>query len=259
MKRVHLFEFNDQSWFPVTWRNMMTDYLHFVEVKFEMFKYVAPKIKKILEDCESEEIIDLCSGGSGPVVETQKWLVKEFDKHTKVILTDLYPSIDRFREIAQENANIDFIETPVNAMNVSSELKGVRTLFNAFHHFKPEDAKKILENAVKEKEGIAIFDATERSIAGVLSMFLTPLIVLIVTPFIKPFSVQRLLWTYLFPVVPLTVCWDGLVSALRTYSVEELKEMSASIPTDNYSWNIGQIEIKGSAKITYLLGNPIKN
>lgn len=256
MKRLQLFEFNDLSWFPNIWRNMVTDYLHFVEVKFEMFKFVAPKVKKILEDCNSNQIIDLCSGGSGPVVETQKWLSKEFNKQINVTLTDLYPSIDKFREIAKENEQVDFLETSVNAMDVSTNLKGVRTLFNAFHHFDVDNARKILESAVKEKQGIAVFEATERSFIGVFSMFFTPLIVLFVTPFIRPFTLQRILWTYLIPVIPSTVLWDGMVSALRTYSVEELKDLANSIPNNNYSWDIGQIPFKGNAKITYLLGNP---
>jgi hypothetical protein len=256
MKRLHLFEFNDLAWFPNVWRNLMTDYLHFVEVKFEMFKFVAPKVKEVLEKCRSAEIADLCSGATGPVIETQKWLLKEFDQQVQVTVTDLYPSLEKFRATAEENKNVEFISTPIDATKVPGNLKGVRTLFNAFHHFQPETARKILENAVQEQKGIAVFEATQRTFLGIFSMFLTPLIVWLTTPFIRPLTLPRILWTYLIPVIPLTVLWDGTVSALRTYSTRELKEMSASIPAENYAWETGQITVKGSAKITYLIGYP---
>lgn len=31
--RLHLFELTDQSWFPATIRDLVTDYLHFIETK----------------------------------------------------------------------------------------------------------------------------------------------------------------------------------------------------------------------------------
>ena len=43
-------------------------------------------------------------------------------------------------------------------------------------------------------------------------------IVLLVTPLIRPFTLSRILWTYLLPLVPLTCWWDGIVSQLRAYT-----------------------------------------
>ena len=36
MKRMHLFEWEDQEWFPVNVRNYMTDYLQFVANTFKL-------------------------------------------------------------------------------------------------------------------------------------------------------------------------------------------------------------------------------
>ena len=258
MKRLHLFEFNDLSWFPDVWRNMLTDYLNFIEIKFEMFKYIVPKFREIIDKSPNKNIIDLCSGAVGPIVETKKWLEKDSTDTIKITLTDLYPNVGKFESACQESKNINFLQTPVNATNVPMELKGIRTLFNAFHHFAPKDARNILADAANKREGIAIFEATERSLGGVLGMFFAPLIVLLTTPFIKPFKLSRLFWTYIIPVIPLTVLWDGLVSALRTYSTAELQQMTAEIAAQNYVWEIGQINVKGVGNITFLLGYPKK-
>ena len=87
-------------------------------------------------------------------------------------------------------------------------------------------------------------------------MFFAPLIVLLTTPFIKPFKLSRLFWTYLISVITFTVLWDGLVSVMRTYSTAELQQMTVEIRAQNYVWETGQIKIKGAGNITHLIGYP---
>src|SRR2546425_11759383 len=84
-------------------------------------------------------------------------------------------------------------------------------------------ARAILADAVHNRQGIGVFEATQRRALALLLMLLAPLMMLVVTPFIRPFRWSRLLWTYLIPLVPLVTLFDGLVSCLRTYSVQELR------------------------------------
>jgi len=92
-----------------------------------------------------------------------------------------------------------------------------------------------------------------------LAMLLVPLMVLLTTPFIRPFRWSRLLWTYLIPVVPLVSLFDGLVSCLRTYSVAELRELVEGLEADDYQWEIGEVKSKANPiPVTYLIGVPIE-
>jgi len=64
----------------------------------------------------------------------------------KVILSDYYPNIDAFRMTKSKQPDIfEYFEEPVNAMDVPKHLKGFRTQFNSLHHFRPKDAKAILQ------------------------------------------------------------------------------------------------------------------
>ena len=84
--------------------------------------------------------------------------------------------------------------------------------------------------------------------------------VLLVTPLIRPFRWSRLLWTYLIPLVPMITLFDGLVSCLRTYSVQELHDLTARLGTNDYLWDIGTVKSKTAPiPITYLIGVPIDN
>lgn len=50
--------------------------------------------------------------------------------------------------------------------------------------------------------------------------------------------------------------WDGVVSVLRTYSVEEMEGLAAAAdPDGEYRWESGVLT-GASGKIQYLIGTP---
>ncbi len=175
-------------------------------------------------------------------------------------LTDKYPNAEAFRQLeATAPTQLSFYAEPVDATSVPAELRGFRTLFSSFHHFAPEQARALLQDAVNKGEGIGIFEATHRSVPALIVMLLVPLMVLIFTPFIRPFRLSRLLWTYVIPAVPLFVLFDGIVSCLRTYTPTELRALVAGLsPAANeYCWEIGEEKPKrGGLPVTYLIGYP---
>jgi hypothetical protein len=254
VRRFHLFELEDQPWFPAVIRDLATDYLQFIQTRFRLDRAMAPLVARVLEQSGTRRIIDLCSGGSGPLLLIIADLAEE-GIEAKATLTDLFPNIPAFAEIAAASrGRIDFERQPVDARDVPPRLDGLRTIFNGFHHLKPADARAILHAAASARQPIAIFEISERS-PRTLPVVLTPLAVWLATPFMRPFTWRRLLWTYLVPLVPLTCLWDGIVSQLRAYTVRELHEMSAA--SAPMRWEIGQVKIaKGRGRLTYLTGTP---
>lgn len=253
MARIHLFEFEDQKWFPNFLRNYGTDFLQFLSNKTKMYKPIIPIIENGLKKSHTTQIIDLGSGGGGGLI----WLSEELKKdipELKILLTDYYPNIPAFEQTKKSVSNFDFITDSIDARNVPENLKGLRTQFLSLHHFKPDDAKLILQNAIDTGNSIAIFEAQERSLPSIIAMLFSPLSVLFTTPFIKPFKVGRLIFTYLIPIVPLFVLWDGLVSSLRTYSIEEMKALISDLDKkETYEWEIDKIK-SGPGVVLYLLG-----
>lgn len=253
MGRIHLFEFEDQKWFPTFLRNYGTDFLQFLSNKTKMYKPIIPIIEKGLQKSHTNQIVDLGAGGGGGLL----WLNTELQKNLpnlKIILTDFYPNIPAFEYTKEQADNFEFIEKSVDARDVPKELKGLRTQFLSLHHFKPKEAKLILQNAINSDSSIAIFEAQERSFASILAMIFSPLSVLFTTPFIRPFKVGRIIFTYLIPIVPLFVFWDGIVSSLRTYSIKEMNELIADlVGVEKYDWEIDKLK-SGPGVILYLLG-----
>ena len=263
MKRIHLFEFTDLSWYPDIFRRIQTDYLQFVATLGTGHKYLIPLFKQAMQSAKTNEIVDLCSGGTGPWIQLQEQL-EQAGLLVNINLTDKYPnpeSIQKWSTTSRQR--IKYLAEPVDATNVPSHLQGMRTLFEGFHHFKPEQAKSILQDAVKKRAAIGIFEASLKPPFGVILLLLAPLTTLasyfLMTPFIKPRNISRFFWTYLIPVVPLATSWDGVVSLLRTYSLQELKELTLSFSSDDYTWEIGHAAT-GTPIFTfvYLVGYPVE-
>jgi ubiquinone/menaquinone biosynthesis C-methylase UbiE len=232
--------------------------LQFVANQFDIYKSVLPVLEKGLQNSSNNTIVDLASGGGGGLVKIAERLRRSIPE-LKIVLTDYYPNLDAFERTKTKHPDVfDYVEQPVNAMAVPPQLKGFRTLFLSFHHFRRKDAKAILQNAVDCRQAIGIFEAQQRDLKNLAQRFLSPLTLLLLTPFLKPFKFSRLLFTYLLPVLPIVTLWDGVVSVLRTYTEAELKQMIAEVrDTARFDWKVATAKGKGM-DILYLLGTPVK-
>ena len=256
MKRKQLFEFHDLDWFPQSWRDLMTDLMALFESTFNPYKPVMPKITEAMAKLDCRNIVDLCSGGAAAAIRMRKYLDESGHDSIAITATDKFPNLPAFENTARATGGrIKFVEAPVDACAVPENLSGFRTMFTSFHHFPPGAAKKILGDAVKENEGIGIFEYTERTWVWVVSLLLTPLVLWLAIPFIKPFKWRRIFWALM--VLPVFFgAWDGVMSCLRTYSPVELKELTKGIRAENYFWEAGRLHSFGGCYITYLLGYP---
>ncbi len=253
MGRIHLFEFEDQKWFPSFIRNYGTDFLQFISNKINMYKPIVHVIEKGLNKSNTNQIIDIGSGGGGGLIWLNSELKNKFPD-LKITLTDYHPNIPAFEFVKKQADNFNYVKHPVDARNVPTELQGLRTQFLSLHHFKPKDAVLILQNAVDSGNPIGIFETYERSVGTILKMLISPLTVFLSAPFIRPFKPGRIVFSNLIPIVPLFIMWDGLVSTLRTYSVKEMNVLVAQVNgNEKYDWEIGKTDSKSGIKL-YLLG-----
>lgn len=257
MKRFHALEWEDQRWFPAEWRDYGTDYLRFIALKFDIYKAIIPVLKKGIDASGSQEWIDCASGGGGGLIKLAEALKKDYPA-LKITLTDYYPNIKSFEQTLQQGGDtFTFEKDSINAMNLPvRHSEKFRTMFAAFHHFRPDDARQILQNAVDTKSPIAIFEPVAKNPKSVISMMFVIFNVLFMTPFIRPFRPKVLPFIYAIPVIPLYVMWDGIASIIRTYSKKELEEMVASLKNGgSFEWEIGHKQ-DGPMPVHYLLGTP---
>jgi hypothetical protein len=188
--------------------------------------------------------------------------VRDFEMHgstpPEVLLTDKFPSTTKLRDADSPATNhIHFLRNSIDATRVPKYLRGFRTLFSSFHHLNPVEARSLLQDSVNKRQAIGVFEAPALRTLTLLSILLIPIGTWLFVPFRRPFRWSRLLWTYLIPVIPFVLFFDGLVSCLRAYSVGELHQMTSELESSGYRWEIGE-KAGGwlQLRITYLIGRP---
>jgi len=256
MRRRQLVELEDLAWFPAALRDAATDYLRCMLNLGDNYAPAVPVLAEALRRTSATRIVDLCAGGGGPWQRLQTALAEAGQMPT-IVLTDRYPNAGAAAFLRAANAPLSYHAAAVDAQAVPPALIGFRTMFTAFHHFTPNAAHAVLRGAVQSGAPIGIFENTQRSLRSIALIAFSPLFVFVVMPFVRPFHWRNLFFTYLVPVLPLMVLWDGIVSCLRSYTVDELRELGAAASVGAaYEWQAGEAWGKGPLPVTYLIGLP---
>lgn len=260
MKRIHLFEIEDMSWFPNWLRICLTRLINVMHGLWKTSDVIAELVAKVLKKTNTNQIVDLCSGSGGPMLDVIKALEEKHGlKNIQLTLTDLYPNTDMAKVINEgDNKAISYKTTPVDATKVKGELKGLRTMIGSFHHIAPENARKILQSTQDSGQPICIFEMSDNAapiILGFIALPINFIMTLLITPFVRPLTLQQLVFTYMIPIIPICFAWDGAVSNMRTYTLNDMDELLEGLTdTDKYEWEKGAID--GAMKKLYLLGYP---
>lgn len=177
MKRIHLFEFEDLSWFPNWLRECMTRLIVVMHKFLGTSEVMAKLVNRAFEKSDSNTIIDLCSGSGGPMPDVFKILKTEYGvKNLKLEMTDLYPNMEFAKRINEgDNSQLSYVTTSVDAAKIDHDKKGVRTLVSSLHHMKPEIAKKILKNTRESRQPICALEISDNSFPAWLCWIALPL------------------------------------------------------------------------------------
>jgi hypothetical protein len=261
MRRRQLIEIHEQRWCPDSLRDAVTDTLQFVWNLVDCYEPIVPRLRRALQETGACQVVDLCSGGGGPWRHLVRSLEGEDRLPVDVCLTDKFPNLRAFEHAKRSShTRLVFHPDPVDATRVPTDLEGFRTLFTCFHHFPREEARAILQDAVKGRQGIGIFEVPKRHWLTIFFVIFMPVMAFALVPFIRPFRWSRLLWTFPVPVGPFVLWFDGVISCLRAHTPPELLELAHGVSQDGYHWEAG-VEGKRRAfvAVTYLIGYPDSN
>jgi hypothetical protein len=259
MARVHAPELEDYDWFPTVLRDGLTDALRGAAERLRVFDAALPVLAQLLAESDATRIVDLCSGGGGPVLHLFERLTHKHGRPLELVLTDKFPNHSAFTRAEQTNGGVRAHRASVDASDMPGTLTGLRTLFNALHHFRPPQARAIFADAARQNQPIVSFEVVERSLQGALIVSGVPLITALITPLLEPRSLQRFALTYLAPVIPSVMMWDGFASCLRAYSPTELHALVAGLARPDYEFRVVQSRsLNAPFRVTALIGLPLR-
>ncbi|KAK3349108.1 hypothetical protein B0T25DRAFT_632675 [Lasiosphaeria hispida] len=304
--RMHLFEIDDQTWFPSFLRARVqaaltiawTTHVPFIQ-KSSPAHLVAHILSTNLATTVRDYVfIDFCAGGGGPTPSIEKHLNQTISttpptatittngtghspspahddssyaavaaappppaQPVRFILTDLHPHVDAWKKAALLSPNLSFVRTSVDAAHAPGDLVGgykaegkkVFRLFNlAFHHFDDPLARAILKNTVETSDGFGIFELQERSfLGGFLTCALFGLGILVAAPYYAFLwqSPATLVFTYLIPILPFVLVFDGWMSALRTRTPDEVEALLRTCGAEGGEVEIARWEVRSGKDV----------
>jgi ubiquinone/menaquinone biosynthesis C-methylase UbiE len=226
-------ELEDFTWFPSLLRQYQLSYIGCVVKWLNIYKPIVPILKQMQTLPSINNIVDLCSGSGEPAI----FLQQQTGNSYSTLLTDKFPSqIISLPPIAYHPASI-------NALKINPKNDTLYSMYNAFHHFSTKEQTQLIENIVQNNSSIIIVEILTPSIYSFASvLFAGTLLQCIITPFIKPFSIKRLFFTYILPINIFTVVYDGIISVLRSKSSRQYKTFVNKIHTINYNMEVQPIK-----------------
>ena len=256
MKRYHFIELHEQRWMPQFLREYFVESLSAVLRMNRVYAGIPSLFARWLEESGGRQVLDLASGAAGPTAGLISDLERMGLEPPEFCLSDLFPSVDKFDEWSRVHpGRISFIREPVNALCVGQPHgRELRQIVSAFHHFRPEQARLILEDAVRNSKGICILEPFRRDwlhlVIGVMTLFPA----LIAPFFARRWKAGHFLTSVVVPVVPLMLVFDAVVSVLRCHSKSELQEMIDSLASDEFDWSLGSTRYLLIFSTAYVFG-----
>lgn len=266
MKRIQLFEFEDQSWFPGWLRTSITNLIVVFNRMIGIDGVIANLLTPVLKKKRITKIVDLGSGAGGAMPFVVEALRKQHGlEATHLLMTDLFPNHDaviRFKNNA--DPTMIYHPDPVDATRLEQAPEGIKTMINCFHHMPPNKARAILQSAAENKQPLLIYEMGDNKIPLAvwwlflpLSLIILMIMVLVMTPMVRPLTFRQVFFTYLFPLIPITYAWDGQASLPRIYTLDDLDELLDGINPAGYSWEKGYgLNNKGKKQGIFLIGIP---
>ena len=256
MRRYHLIELHEQKWMPRFLRESFVEGLSAVLGMTGVYRGVAPHFAGWLSRSGCREVLDLASGAAGPTETLINDLRDLGVEPPHFCLSDLFPSEVRFSQLKEAYPeHVSFVSEPVDALRVQPPLgRELRQIVSAFHHFRPEQARLILQDAVEHSRGICILEPFQRDRRHLLLAALTIFPALLAPFYVRERRLRLFLTSLLLPVVPLMLVFDAWVSVLRSYTGEEIRAMVGSLKAENYQWSVGSTRFLRVFRTTYLFG-----
>ena len=266
MKRIQLFEFEDLRWFPKAIRRSMTNLIAVLHRMVGTREVISDLLAPIIQERHIHRIVDLGSGSGGIMPEVLESLKADHGlEDVQLILTDLYPNKEKIAALENNGlGSVSYHSEPVDATEMANAPKGLKTMINCFHHMPPKQAREILKTASETGQPIVIYEMGENNLPLLLWWILLPIslailmiMVLFMTPWVRPMSWQQLLFTYIIPVIPVCYAWDGQASLPRMYTMDDLDILLQDLNGSAYQWKKGRAYKRNKKKMgTYLIGLP---
>ena len=257
MQRQQLFEFHERAGCPRFIRDSVVETLGTGLRWLGMGDAAGPAFARFCRQARCARALDLCSGSGAPAALLVEWLAAHGEASPQLVLSDLFPNEAALAAACPRHpAQLSVADAPVDATAVPAHVDhDARLIMNAFHHFAPADAARIVADAVAARKSLFVYEGFPRDLRRFLPTGPAMLPALLLNPlFTRRQRAAKALFTYLLPVIPAVATWDGIVSVLRIHDEPGLRAMTR--PDDDYCWSYEEVDYGRGGRAVVFTGVP---
>jgi len=241
-------EIEDYSWFPTIFRRYQADYIGSIVKWLSVYRPVVSELERVVGSTRPQFMHDLCSGSGIPAA----YMEEQVKDLPPTALSDKFP--DRS---FKDKPKLIYIRTSTDVLKLVPQSGFCYTMYNSFHHFSSAEQKELVIKLAANKNAFFFAEILQ---PGILTMvrviFASTILQVFTAPFVKPFSLKRLFFTYIIPVNLLTVLYDGIVSVCRSRSANYYQGLLKDVAKNDFAISVGQYNNwKGS--IIFIKGTPL--
>lgn len=262
LKKILTFEFNDWPKCPAFIRESILEVLGKSIRAAGVYDVLAPLFIQFCKDTKATGVLEFGAGSGESTVIFLDAICQTDDTPPRIYISDLYPlatvmqkTCERYPELLTPILHSVDLRCPPETPR-----HDMRMVLSAFHHFDTDMARLFLANA--QKKGVAVFIA--EPFTGSLKAFF-PL-------FIHGFTslarnglcstnalVPKLFFTFVLPLIPMCLLWDGLISMIRMYDKRGFADLVASLPETGaaYIWEYTEVQVPLGGMAAVFSGRPV--
>jgi hypothetical protein len=233
--RYH-FELCERPELPGWFRQDIFASLGWIQSTFGLKGVLENTVPEIVQAACANKIFELGSGSGDGIAH----VARSVGPDVEVMATDLFPNPDMWRERLSGISNASYCDQPVSFENYHEVLDrhqlggNIVLLVAAFHHVPTDQARVFLERAAQKKAHVLIIEPLSRTAKGLALGGLAA-----IPSFAAPFAAKNLpmkqrlrsfAMHWLLPLIPLSLMHDGMISALRQRTTDEMKELAKGLP-----------------------------
>jgi hypothetical protein len=242
-------ELEDYDWFPRLLRRYQVDFIGAIVKWFAVYQPLTAVLKQLLQQNNLKKITDCCSGSGDPAM----YMHRQLKGMVQTVLTDKFPQL-----LPVKVPGAEYMTESRDVLQLQPDVQQLYTMYNSFHHFSSAEQEKILQQFAGNRTAFIIAEILQPdALTFIKIVFTTTIGQLLLTPFIKPFSLLRLFFTYLLPVNIITMTYDGIVSVLKSKTVKQYRQLSEGISTSAYSITVSNLK-SSTASLIYITGTPLQ-
>jgi hypothetical protein len=228
----------------------------------KVYENLAPRFIDFCTEHHIENILEIGAGSGESTAVFVDAVIRHQQTPPHIYISDLLPMREVMRATAARYPDVlTPLEDSLDIRNpAAAPAHDMRMVLSAFHHFDPEVVRTFFKAAQEQHIAVFIAEPFTNSLRAFFPMFLHGFISLARNGVQSSrMRLVKFFFTFLLPLIPMCLLWDGLISMIRMYDEQGFMEIVKTLPESGgaYQWHYEEVTVPLGGTASLFTGYPV--